>query len=129
MADEQVVLHAGNMGFKQDLENVIAAARLAERGPTPIRLVLMGDGAERKRLERLAGDLPSVQFLDAQPEDVFMDVLAAADVLVLNERTTVLDMSLPSKITSYFRSGRPVVAAVRRGRFDGQGARPTRVVP
>ena len=37
---------------------------------------------------------------------------AAADVLLLSERSTVVDMSLPSKLTSYFAAGRPIVAAV-----------------
>lgn len=39
-------------------------------------------------------------------------MLAAADVLVVNERASAVDMSLPSKLTSYFNAGRPVVAAV-----------------
>jgi hypothetical protein len=33
-------------------------------------------------------------------------------VLLLNERASCDDMSLPSKLTSYFMSGRPVAAAV-----------------
>ena len=112
---ETVVLHAGNMGFKQGLESVVATAKLAEQQCLPMRFVLMGDGNERRRLEQLATGLRSVQFVDPQPAASFMDVLAAADVLLLNERATVLDMSLPSKITSYFRAGRPVVAAVPPG--------------
>ncbi len=110
--NQHVVLHAGNMGFKQELGNVIGAARLARDYALPIRFVLMGDGGERKHLQALAADVANVEFLDPQHADVFMDVLAAADVLVVNERATVIDMSLPSKITSYFASGRPVVAAV-----------------
>ncbi len=39
-------------------------------------------------------------------------MLAAADVLLVNERSSVVDMSLPSKLTSYFIAGRPVVASV-----------------
>jgi colanic acid biosynthesis glycosyl transferase WcaI len=38
--------------------------------------------------------------------------LAAADLLLVNERPSVGDMSLPSKLTSYFCAGRPVLAAV-----------------
>ena len=40
-------------------------------------------------------------------------MLAAADILLVNERATVRSMSLPSKLTSYFVAGRPVVAAIR----------------
>lgn len=110
--DEQVVLHAGNMGFKQDLGNVVNAARLAASSRPAIRFVLMGDGNARRGLEELGKGLPNLDFLDSRPEDEFMEVLAAADVLLLNERASVIDMSLPSKITSYFLAGRPVLAAV-----------------
>ena len=37
---------------------------------------------------------------------------AAADVLLVNERASAVDMSLPSKLTSYFSAGLPVLAAV-----------------
>lgn len=111
--EEQIVLHAGNMGFKQGLHNVVEAARLAAEQQLPIRLVLMGDGNDRQRLQALGANLPSLQFLDPVPGDIFMEVLAAADVLLINEQASVLDMSLPSKITSYLLAGRPVVAAVR----------------
>jgi glycosyltransferase involved in cell wall biosynthesis len=37
--------------------------------------------------------------------------MQAADVLLVNQRPSVTDMSLPSKLTSYFGAGRPVVAA------------------
>ena len=113
--DTPIVLHAGNMGYKQDLENILRTARLAAVGAPGMTFVLMGDGSDRHRLESLARGLDNVVFLDPEPEETFMDVLAAADVLVLNERSTVLTMSLPSKITSYFRADRPVVAAVPAG--------------
>lgn len=113
--DQQIVVHAGNMGYKQGLHSVVEAARLAVEHHRDIRFVLMGDGNARRDLEALATGLPNVQFLDPQPRAIFMDVLAAADVLLLNERPSVVNMSLPSKITSYFRAGRPVVAAVSGG--------------
>ena len=50
-ADEVVVLHAGNMGYKQGLENVIAAAELAARSDSRARFVLLGDGNQRASLE------------------------------------------------------------------------------
>jgi colanic acid biosynthesis glycosyl transferase WcaI len=39
-------------------------------------------------------------------------MLQAADVLIVNQRGTVADMAFPSKLTSYFPAGRPVIAAV-----------------
>ena len=42
-------------------------------------------------------------------------LLSAADLLLVNERSTQMEMSLPSKLTSYLYSERPVIAAVPRG--------------
>ena len=39
-------------------------------------------------------------------------MLAAADVLLINERESVVQMSLPSKLTSYLVAGQPILAAV-----------------
>jgi colanic acid biosynthesis glycosyl transferase WcaI len=107
-----IVLHAGNMGLKQGLDQVLDAARSAGAAEDGIRFVLMGDGSQRASLETAAANLPNVEFRPFVAEDQLADVLAAADVLLLSERPTVVDMSLPSKLTSYFASGRPVVAAV-----------------
>ena len=38
-------------------------------------------------------------------------MLEAADLLIVNQRASLTDMSLPSKLTSYFAAGRPVVTA------------------
>ena len=112
-AGETIVLHAGNMGAKQALENVVETARLAQRERPHLRFVLMGDGSRRAALQEQARGLENLRFLDPQPSESFPDVLTAADVLLVNERATVRDMSLPSKLTSYFAAARPVVAAVR----------------
>ncbi|GAA1273054.1 glycosyltransferase family 4 protein [Pseudonocardia aurantiaca] len=110
--DETIVLHTGNMGLKQDLENVIAAARLVdERGTRSVRFVLMGDGSQRESLQRLAEGVAAVEFLPPVPSEEYADILAAADVLLVNERASSVDMSLPSKLTSYLRAGRPVISA------------------
>lgn len=110
--DETVVLHSGNMGNKQGLEQVVEAARIASVGPPGLRFVLMGDGNQRADLERRAAGLPNLDFRGFEPPETFPDTLAAADILLLSERPSVIDMSLPSKITSYLAAGRPIVAAV-----------------
>lgn len=106
-----VLLHSGNMGLKQGLEVLVGLARLAP----DIRVVLMGDGNQRDGLRELAAGLPNLDFLPPADADDFTDVLAAADVLAVTQRASVLDMSVPSKLTSYFVSARPVVASVADG--------------
>ncbi|MDJ0350805.1 glycosyltransferase family 4 protein [Cryobacterium sp. PH29-G1] len=109
--DETVVLHAGNMGGKQGLENVVDAARLAEEQKLPIRFVLLGNGNQRKALEEYAQGIERLQFLDSLGDDLFQAALASADILLVNEKPGVSEMSVPSKLTSYFGAGRPVLAA------------------
>ncbi|MFJ7493383.1 glycosyltransferase [Streptomyces sp. NPDC097727] len=106
-----VVLHSGNMGLKQGLEVLVDAARLAPE----IRFVLMGDGNQREALLGRATGLRNLDFLPPAGADEFTEILAAADVLAVTQRASVLDMSVPSKLTSYFVSGRPVVASVADG--------------
>ncbi|MFJ2919147.1 glycosyltransferase [Streptomyces sp. NPDC087307] len=106
-----VVLHSGNMGLKQGLEVLVDAARLAPG----IRVVIMGDGNQREALRERAAGLRNLEILPPAGADEFTDVLAAADVLAVTQRASVLDMSVPSKLTSYFVSGRPVVASVAEG--------------
>lgn len=109
--DEVVALHAGNQGAKQGLENVVEAARLADATGATVRYVLLGAGNQRARLERLGAGIERLQFLDPLPSGQFELAMAAADVLLLNEKPGVEEMCVPSKLTSYFAAGRPVVAA------------------
>lgn len=113
--DQVIALHSGNMGLKQGLENVVEAAREASSQQPHVRFVLMGDGSQRAELETLGKDVAGLEFLPPAPNDEFADVLAAADVLLVNERASAVDMSLPSKLTSYLRTGAPVLAAVPSG--------------
>jgi colanic acid biosynthesis glycosyl transferase WcaI len=114
--NEFVVLHGGNMGHKQGLDNLIDTA-VALRGETGVRVVLAGDGNDRPSLEQRARalGLQNLQLLGSQPWGEYEAMLEAADVLVVNQRASVSDMALPSKLTSYFAAGRPVVAAVAAG--------------
>ena len=112
--DEFVCLHAGNMGHKQGLENVIEAARLASSRDDGLTFVLAGDGNRRAELEALASRyrLHNVRFLPSTDAEAYADLLSAADALVLNQGPDVTNMAFPSKVTSYVFSGRPIVAAV-----------------
>ena len=115
--DEVVVLHAGNMGHKQGLENVIAAAELAARSGSRTRFVLLGDGHQRASLEAAGAGVRTLEFLPLVSEEEFPAALGAADVLLVNEGPGVARMAVPSKLTSYFSSGKPILAATDSAGF------------
>ena len=122
-ADEVVVLHAGNMGYKQGLENVIAAAELAARSGSRTRFVLLGDGNQRVSLEAAGAGVRTLEFLPPVSEEEFPAALGAADVLLVNERPGVAQMAVPSKLTSYFRLRQADPCRHRRCRIHRGGAR------
>ena len=117
--DVTVVLHAGNMGAKQGLANVLRASRLADQTNEPLLFVLMGDGNQRAELEAMGGNR-CLQIIDPLPSDLFPQALQAADILLVNERGGVTEMAVPSKLTSYFATGRPVIAATDPGSITAE---------
>lgn len=109
--NETIVLHTGNMGVKQGLSNVVEAAKLAQSGNEKVRFVLMGGGGELEKLKVQGAGVSHLEFLDSVSSDDYSSVLASADCLLVNELEGVAEMAVPSKLTSYFTSGRPIIAA------------------
>jgi len=89
------------LGLTQGLENLLNAACLAVESVSCLRIVLVGDGNQRATLQADAAGLTNVvTFLPPQADDTFPEVLAAPDTLLVNQRASVTDMSLPEKLTS-----------------------------
>jgi len=99
------------MGAKQGLEGLLDVARLADARGSNVRVVLLGAGSRQRALKKYAEGISRVTLLDPLPAGRFEAVLGAADCLLLHEKPGVVEMSVPSKLTTYFASGRPVVAA------------------
>jgi colanic acid biosynthesis glycosyl transferase WcaI len=108
IGDEPVVMYAGNVGYSQSLEMVVAAAR-AIPGAT---FVINGQGAARPQLETAAAGLPNLRFGDHQPADRLNEVLATGDIHLVPLRRGLGRVSVPSKTYSILAAGRPVVAAI-----------------
>ena len=112
--DVFVVIHTGNLGAKQDLENVVRAAD-ALHDDSKIKIYLVGHGNQEARLKELCKGKSNIRIIPAVSDADYSTLLSAADLLLVNERPTQMEMSLPSKLTSYLYSERPVIAAVPRG--------------
>ena len=111
--DAFIITHTGNMGLKQDLGNLIHAVQLCKN--PKIQLFLVGDGSQRSELEKVANQDSRIEFMDLVSEERYSALLSASNALIINEAPTVTDMSLPSKLTAYTSSGRPIIGAVVQG--------------
>jgi colanic acid biosynthesis glycosyl transferase WcaI len=108
IGDEPVVMYAGNIGYSQSLEMVLAAARACPEAT----FVLNGEGAARAGLMRAASGLSNVRFVDPLPMERLSELLASADVHLVPLRTGLGAVSVPSKLYSILAAGRPVLAAI-----------------
>lgn len=106
-----IVLYAGNVGFSQSLDLVVAAARACP----DLGFVINGDGAARAELERGAADVANLRFVGYQPIERLPEVLATGDIHVVPLRAGLGDVSVPSKTYSSLAAGRPVVASIDPG--------------
>lgn len=115
-----VCSYVGTIGMAHGLEVVIEAACLLKaRGRHDIRFCLVGDGAERSRLEELArqvGVRDRVIVTGRQPKDEVPRILASSDCCLVHLRPCELfGTVLPSKIFEIMAMGRPMILGV-----DGQ---------
>lgn len=109
-------VYAGNLGIVQALEVLIEATQIAACQNPRIRLTLIGEGTERRRLEALARErgLTCVRVLPGVPADQIGDVLAEADVQVVHLKDDPLfEITIPSKTQFYLAMGRPILIGVR----------------
>ena len=109
LSKTKMVLHIGNMGVKQGLENVVASARLAEERNSPVQFVLVGAGNQIEKLKTLAGKCKNITFIPPVSEEELSNLLNTADILLVNEKPGVKEMSMPSKLTTYFQTGIPIL--------------------
>ena len=114
---ELLVLYLGAHGLSHGLDTVIdGAALLADAPGPPLRITLVGEGANRSELEAKVDRLgiKNVTMHRGVPRDQVPELLAAADICLVPLRDVPLFSTfIPSKIFEYFAAGKAVVGAVR----------------
>ncbi len=112
--DRFVLAYVGTHGMAHGLGSVLdVAARLRSRDD--LRFLFVGEGAERKNLQKRASDegLSNVKFLGALPRERMTEVYATSDACIVPLRKTELFTSvLPSKIFEILAMERPLVLSV-----------------
>jgi glycosyltransferase involved in cell wall biosynthesis len=107
-ASDSVVGTVCGLRPEKELETALRAlGRLAPNRPG-LRFVVVGDGPERRRLERLSDELGvRTMFLGQRANDEVPDLLAAMDVLVLSSRFE----GMPLAVLEWMAAGKAIVAS------------------
>jgi glycosyltransferase involved in cell wall biosynthesis len=129
-ADETVIGYISSLVAYEGIDVLIEAfASLRDGHPGPVRLVVVGDGVERERLEKLAESLGStgITFTGQVPHDDVDRYYALIDVFVVPRRPDeVCHLVTPLKPFEAFASGTTLVmsdvAALREIATDSGAA-------
>lgn len=118
-ADEQfVVMHSGNMGLTQQLDQLVRAA-CGTHWPAEAKLVLIGSGAAKADLRKLIdgcnAPLGRIELMDYQPREMLAESLSAADLHVASMHPNIAGCLSPSKLYGILAAGRPLLAIGPQG--------------
>ena len=108
--DKFIVAYSGGLTHNSNLECVIQALDLLRL--EPFRLVIIGEGVKKQRLEEdvQVRGLDNVVFRPFEPLERYPTVLRSADMNLVTLDSSAAVASVPSKIFKMMASGRPVLA-------------------
>jgi colanic acid biosynthesis glycosyl transferase WcaI len=113
--DRYTVLYAGTHGLSHGLTTILDAAELLQQH-SAIRIVLVGDGAEKATLVQQAQqrNLNNVIFLDPFPHALIPTLLCAADACLVHVRrdVPVFEGMLPIKMFEAMSCARPILLGI-----------------
>lgn len=109
------LMFAGNVGESQNLDIILhAAARLRER--FDIQWVIVGSGRDLERLKALADKLEVndiVLFAGRHPMQSMPAFFERADAMIVSlKNTEIFHMTIPFKLQSYMKAGKPVIGSI-----------------
>lgn len=110
-----IVSFIGTLGLAHGLDTVIAAAEKLQASEPNILFMLVGDGADRERIEKVASSraLTNIRFVPRQERENIPQYIAASDVcLVLLRKSPVFETVIPTKMLEFMACARPVILAV-----------------
>ena len=107
--EEFLAVYAGNLGVKQGLDVLTAAAQ--QLRDQRIRIVICGDGAQRDVLaEQIRTlQLPNVRMLPLQAGEDYRALLADADLCFITQQSGSGNSFFPSKLLGLLAQSKPVI--------------------
>ena len=105
-----IIAYAGNMGVKQGVDVLISMAE-ALQSVAAIHVVIAGDGADKDRLIKLAGEknLKNLTFLPFLSQEDYFDLLADIQVSFIAQRKGTGNVFFPSKLLGIMAMSKPVL--------------------
>lgn len=112
VASRFVVMHSGNVGHAQDLDNLVRATTFL-RDLDDLAVLIVGFGARHVEIADLARRLEAdkVSLLPYQPRDVLTQSLGSAHIHYVGLAKGLAGFVVPSRLYGILSAGRPVVVA------------------
>ena len=112
LAGKFTVMHSGNVGHAQNLDNLVRATTLL-RDLDDLAVPVIGSGARHAEIRALAERLEAdkVCFLPYQPREVLSESLGAAHLHYVGLAKGLSGFVVPSRVYGILAAGRPVVVS------------------
>src|ERR1035437_2144442 len=109
--DDFLAVYSGNFGVKQGLTILIDAARVLQKSPLPIKIVICGDGAARPQIESAVQQekLSNIRLFPLQPVEHYRELLVDSDVCLITQQAGSGAAFFPSKLLATLAYARPIV--------------------
>jgi glycosyltransferase involved in cell wall biosynthesis len=110
-----VATYCGALGMANDIPTILRAALQLRSTAPDIRVLIVGDGKERRNLEAMVREngLDNVMIVGAVPKKRVPEVLAASNACIaclMNIK--MFRTTYPNKVFDYMAAGRPVILAI-----------------
>ena len=110
-----IASYIGTLGLAHGLQTIVEAAETLQRIESNVLFLLVGEGADRERIQALAKSkqLANIRFVSQQPREKIPAYIAASDVcLVLLKKSDIFETVIPTKMLEFMSCGRPVILGV-----------------
>ena len=116
LTEKFVLLYAGNMGYPNDVETIVASARHF-RDNENIHFIFLGAGIKLSWLEQQITDLKlsNITILNAKPRSEQVVFLNACDVALVSLVSKMWGVSMPSRTYNILAAGKPMLAITDDG--------------
>jgi glycosyltransferase involved in cell wall biosynthesis len=110
------ITYLGNMGYVQNLQVVLEAAKQIKDEMPDVMFYLIGGGIEKKKLEKLKKDhdLDNVVIMGPVLKEQAMQLMRNCSSLFFQLKDDiVLEKTVPSKVFDYMTAGKPILFGIK----------------